>query len=202
VPRAKRSFKSSKQRKKVVAAFEKPAIKKTVDAKQRNSSISQVGVASLNADQRRMQAWEFRMAGYSEYDIAEALGVSQGRVSQYLTEAAAVSRERRAVLADSVIEFELDRIDQIVLAWYPRAKIDPDAADVLRKWLERSDRIRGLNIDRREISGPHGGAINVRTSELDLSKLSDQELEWLQVIVSKAGPQKVDTALLPPLEGS
>lgn len=34
---------------------------------------------------RRMQAWAFHQLGWSQYKIAEALGVSQSAVSQWLT---------------------------------------------------------------------------------------------------------------------
>jgi hypothetical protein len=169
--------------------------------------VSRRPVRELSTDQKRLAAYELRIEAHSIPDIAKALGVSVSRASQYIEEAGRANDEERQRLAPQVLQLELDRTDRIILAWYPRArkalsKGANKAADVLLKWLERKDKLLGLYVNRNEWSGPGGGPIQITASHLDLTKLNDEELGWLEVIVRKAGP---NTALpsaeeLPALE--
>lgn len=196
------SYKSAIARKTTVQVS-----KRTARAFKKGCNIS-YETASMTADQKRLAAYELRIEGHSVVDIGLALGVTPTRVSQYIADSARINAEERAALAPKVVEFELDRIDRIVMAWYPRAKASGSkgaskAAEVLLKWLERSDKLRGLVVNRSEVSGPNGAPIQVNASNLDLSKLNDTELEWLEIIMRKAGPPLPDdvAAALPNADG-
>jgi len=119
---------------------------------------------------------EMKIAGYAQYDMAQHLGISEGRVSQLVKE---VLQEKTAQLAETVDQYrtmELERINRQILAWHMKARIDARASDVYLSWVERRHKLLGLEINRTEISGRNGGAISISASQINLSLLDDEEL--------------------------
>ena len=54
------------------------------------------------------------------------------------------------------------------------------------KALELLGRHLGLFVERKEISGPDGGPVEVKTSAIDLSNLTDEELDAYEALCVKA----------------
>ena len=153
------------------------------------------GVPSkLTVADKRQAAFELRLEHHSEIDIARALGVTQPRVSQYLKEALQMRVDAANKLAPYIREMELERCDRMIFHWYLAAKTDIRSSELLLHWTERKHKILGLDVNKTELSGPNGGPVTISASALDLSKLNDEELHWLEIIVSKAGPKLTDDA--------
>ena len=156
---------------------------------------------AVEVQSKRQMALEMRIEGHSEHDIAESLGVSQQRVSQYLTDILMQKAALTEAQAPIARELELERIDRMTLAWYKKAKIDPRASEVLLKWIERKHKIQGLDISKTQLMGEGGGPIRINASAIDITRLDDEELQWLERIIKKAGPSlPKDGDKLPALE--
>lgn len=155
--------------------------------------ILQGDLRDLNSDDKRQACLEYRLMGYSEYDIGVALGVSQPRVSIMLKE---VLQEKSAAIQEMGEELramELERIDRMILAWFKAAHSgkDPRASEVMLRWVERRHKILGLDITR--IIGTNG-AVRMGATSIDLVKLGnhkdcDRLLANLEEIMNIAGPQ-------------
>jgi len=186
---------------KVAGKVGKRRLKKARLSSLTHPEIKQGDAKKLDSADKRQAALELRLEGYSEYDIAEMLGVTQGRVSQMLKEVLEIKSEMNAMLGEEVRTMELERIDRMILAWYKRAKQDPRASDTLHKWIERRHKILpGIEITRQEISGANGGPIRLTSSHIDITKLNTRQLANLEEILLVAGPKNDipdDMKLLP-----
>jgi hypothetical protein len=141
---------------------------------------------SLSVVDKRQAALELRLQGHAIADIATALSVSPGRVSQLIGEVLCEKAEAINAMASELRVLELERIDRLILHWYQRAKTEIEAAEVLLHWTQRKHKLLGLD---GGCPAAGGAPIRVSASALDLTKLSEQELGWLENIVSKAGPR-------------
>lgn len=140
-------------------------------------------------EDQRAFIWEKRLEGHSQYDIGRELGITQARVSQLLKESYELKRSTRLETADDVIEMELERIDRMIFAWWRRASKEERASEVYLKWVERRHKVLGIEISKTELSGRGGGPLQISATNIDITKLNDQELEWLEIIWRKAGPK-------------
>jgi hypothetical protein len=153
------------------------------------AAAKQSNASALSVADKRQAALEMRIEGHAIEDIATALRVSPGRVSQMIGEILCQKTEETRRLGDTLRAMELERIDRMMLHWYPRAKKDCKAAAVLLHWTERRHKLLGLEISKHELFGPGGGPVCVTASSLDLSKLSEEQLHQLEEIVRTAGPR-------------
>lgn len=153
----------------------------------RRAAVNSIGV--IAAEDQRAYVWEKRLEGHSQQDIADALQITQGRVSQILSEAYSLKREARSETTEDIIEMELERIDRMILAWYKRASKQERASEVYLKWVERRHKILGIDISKTELSGRGGGPLQITASNIDITKLDEEEIMWLERIVLKAGPK-------------
>jgi predicted transcriptional regulator len=153
----------------------------------RREATSSIGVMTME-DQRGF-VWEKRLEGHSQADIAKALQITQSRVSQILAEAYAMKRAARTESTEDIIEMELERVDRMIFAWWKRASKEERASEVYLKWVERRHKVLGIDISRTELSGRGGGPLHITASNIDITKLNDEELEWLEKIWKKAGPK-------------
>lgn len=156
---------------------------RTYKANLKHGSIKQQKIQSNKHD-----IVDLRIAGHSEQDIADALGISQQRVSQLLKETLEERKAQTADLTEHYVDMELRRIDFQILAWHKAARHDPRASDVYLSWVERRHKLLGLDITKQDIN-VRGGGVRINASEIDLSKLNDQQLIWLEEIMRIAGPK-------------
>lgn len=153
----------------------------------RRESTSSIGVMTME-DQRGF-VWEKRLEGHSQQDIAKALSITQARVSQILAEAYAMKRAARTESTEDIIEMELERVDRMIFAWWKKATTQERASEVYLKWVERRHKVLGIDISKTELSGRGGGPLQITASNIDITLLNDEELEWLEKIWKKAGPK-------------
>lgn len=153
--------------------------------------VLQTDPQKLSSEDKRQAALELRIEGHAEQDIANALGVTQSRVSQMLREVLEDKRIAMEQMAPELRTMELERLDRLILAWFGPAKKDPRSADVLHKFIAQRHKILGIEITN--VIGTNG-ALHMGASSIDLNKLGqhadgDRLLANLEEIMQLAGPQ-------------
>jgi hypothetical protein len=172
----------------------KPPVKtgKPMRTKKANTRLSPIKATIAENKQR---IWDMKIGGYTQHDMAVSLDISEARVSQLVKEVL----EEKTVQLDETVQQQLvqehARINQMIVSWHVKARHDPRSADVYLAWVERKHKIQGLDVSKLEMSGRNGGPIQLQASSIDISKLNDEELGWLEQILLKAGP---DAALSAP----
>jgi predicted transcriptional regulator len=141
----------------------------------------------LTAAERRQTALDLRIQGHSLKDIADAVGVSFGRVSDYINDALADISVNTAASAEKIRAFEIERLNRLVLAhWSKRHQLG--AAALIVRFLERLHKIQGLEVTKHEVSGLGGGPVTIALGMINISLLTDEEVGWLEKIVMKGCP--------------
>ena len=155
-------------------------------------AAGQIQAARLRAEERRSQVSEmyFRL-GMRQQEIAEQLQVSQPTVARDVK--ILVSRWREAALGDvaalrgkevaDLFEMERDCALQFQNSKDPRFMTERRLIKKLRSEL------LGLAAPVR-LAGPDGGPIQIQAVPVDLTRLSDEELETLKTILERQdGPR-------------
>lgn len=140
----------------------------------------------VKAHERHLQALELRKAGATYQVIADQLGYASPRGAHKAVKSALKATLREP--ADELRELEAMRLDAALLAiWRRVTNGDERAIDRLLAIMKRRMELFGLAAPKRaEISGPDGGPIETQSLHgIDLSKLSDEELELLARIHAK-----------------
>lgn len=140
---------------------------------------------TLTAAEKRQTALDLKLQGYSHQAIANALDLSPERVSELLKEILRDTLALTAASAEELRMLELERLDRMLIEQWPFRM--GKAADTILKILERRSKLLGLDAPTKSEITNHD-SIGVSVSNLDLSKLSDEELGWLEIIVTKAAP--------------
>ena len=160
-----------------------PQVRDDVKPERRTGKADGRVVRQLVALDNRYTAWKLYVEeGYSQVDIAAALGVGQQRVSQYLTDVTKEKRDNIASLSDIARVAALERV-QLMRRNYSEAALGGDikSAELLLKWEERGDKINGLYVNRTE-------DLTKRTaeaeSEIDIALLNAEQLGWLEIILT------------------
>ena len=142
------------------------------------------------------RAVKLRLSGMGVVEIGEQLKVSHSRVSQMIGDYLAKTRENIQEKADELLQLDLSRLDSLLVGLWPTRKA-PKTAQVILNVMERRARLLGLDAPSKvDLNARHMTGIGVMGSSLDLSQLNDVELEWLELILEKAGPQS-DLTLVP-----
>jgi hypothetical protein len=132
------------------------------------------------------QALELRMGGATYRQIARTLHVSVSTAYRYVMDGLHDVRELQGELAVNVRNLSLSRLDAMLLRlWNDRGK--PRTADTILRLMERQAKLVGADAPVRwEGSGPGGGPIPLQ-GDMDLDKLTTEELRQLEAMVLKAG---------------
>ena len=136
--------------------------------------------------ERKLQALELRKAGATYRAIAEQLGYRS--VSGAYKAVATALKDTLREPAGELRELEATRLDAAQLAlWRRVTNGDEKAIDRLLAIIKRRMELFGLAAPKRkELSGPDGGPIETQSLHgIDLSRLSDEELELLARIHAK-----------------
>lgn len=140
---------------------------------------------TLQAELNRQKALELKLAGATFRDIAKALGVSVSTAHGYVKDWLDDIRAENAELANDVKRIALARLNKMRMSLWSKRE-QPRVADTLLRIDEREARLLGLDAPLRwEGSGPGGGPIPV-SGEIDLSKLTVDQLKQLEEIVLAA----------------
>ena len=154
----------------------------------------QNGPQKVRSRQQMIEALELRAAGASYRQIGKTLGVSGSRAWKIVAKALDELEGKCQETAERVRRLELIRLDRLRLA-LDSMKSDPQVANVLLRISERVAKMHGLDAPQRiEASGPDGGPIQTRGDDMDLSKLSVEELLQLEALHKKATAEAVSTA--------
>jgi len=118
------------------------------------------------AEERRNEAWQLRVRGYTERDIAKQIGVSKSTVHKYLTTVVESLRENSVELAEKHRNASIARLDDAIKRLAPLIEgDDDDKALAAMDRLERLERRRAtlLGLDAPE-KHDHTLAAGVDTS--------------------------------------
>jgi hypothetical protein len=133
-----------------------------VAKKQTNGSKSDVPKAEM-----RRQALELRKAGYGFEDISRALGMAGPGNAYRLVQQALKDTYREP--ADEVRKLELERLDRLTRAIWPRAiGGDGESIDRVLRLMQRRAKYLGLDLSTDEPAPPrNGGAKEALDSKID-----------------------------------
>lgn len=133
-----------------------------------------MGRPSLYTEQLADEICELMYDGNSLIKACDALGLKRSTVWHWLEQHPEFSA-KCARARDALIEVRLDMIDETIAEGtadpaYLRIQVSHE------QWVAERMRPR---VTRTEISGPNGGAIQTEVKHVDLSHLSDEELDVL-----------------------
>lgn len=119
--------------------------KKTDLARTRNA------IAEAEAKQRRndlaIQAYKLKTEGYSWYEIAEELGISEGHVQTLISERIALAADLVDIGSKRhILGMELDRLDRLQRAVWPTAMTgDVRSVEAVLKVIDKRTKLLGLD---------------------------------------------------------
>jgi len=137
---------------------------------------------------RDAQALELKKAGASYDQIAQHLGYAQRSGAHHAVHRALrEALEDRNADAEEVRELELQRIDDMMLGLWKKAKAgDVQAIGAALRLMERTAAYLGLDAPKRqEISGNDGGAIQIEQT-LDVNVTIEERQRRILAIVEQA----------------
>ena len=143
--------------------------------------------AAAAAAERRVKVLEMRKAGFTFRQIGGQLDINEAQAYRDLARILSDILELARPDAVALRTLELERLDDLQKTLWRQAKAgNLGATDRLLRIMERRARLLGLDAPtKEEHSGPGGGPI-VIANAMDLSRLSDQELQSLERLVGKA----------------
>jgi len=100
----------------------------------------------VSAAERKRQALDFRMAGFTFQQIGDKLGITKQAAHHLVVEALEETRAKIAESSEQVMQMELDRLDSLWRTVYPQAKQgNLGAIDRSLRIMERRARLLGLD---------------------------------------------------------
>jgi len=130
----------------------------------------------IEREERARKALALRRAGLDYDRIAQETGYAN-RSGAYKAVAGLLAERVKASesVADGVIDLELERLDVMLVGIWDKARRgDLHAVDRVIRIGERRAKLLGIDSpERREISGPEGGEIQVRSAMIWIPPESD-----------------------------
>ena len=149
-------------------------------------------MAATRVAQNTSKAVALRLSGESQQVIADKLRLTQARISQMLKVYFDAVREKTLQGVEELFGIELSRLDALLIAQWPMRKIAKNATVILAI-LERRHKLLGIEAPTKMQIGAL--PTQIMGPQLDLNKLNDEELGWLEIILEKAGPQADPTVV-------
>jgi len=106
----------------------------------------------INAEMRRYQVIQMKVAGASERAIAEQVGVSRAMVHKDIRRVLTELADTASVAADELRALQMERYNQLLLSWWQLAKNNPEGVRWVLQIMGRIDAINGLIPNRPLIS--------------------------------------------------
>jgi transcriptional regulator with XRE-family HTH domain len=142
----------------------------------RGNSPAKNGRAQTAARDHERIAFDLRKKGWSQYQIADQIGVSQAAVSKILSRVMARLLVETHEDAEAVRKMELDRLDAMLLALGDKvADGDVAAIEASLKIAKRRAELLGLDAPKRsstELTGDPSRPLTVRAVELTDDQLA------------------------------
>ena len=130
------------------------------------------------------KAIDLRSTGASYDGIGRGMGISKTRAYQLVLAGMVDLDKELKESADRLRTLELLRLDAIQCAHWPNAHI-PRHVDVILKVMERRAKLLGLDAPTKVVETTVNG--DALPPALDLSKLTDAELEQMEALYAKLG---------------
>jgi len=114
--------------------------------------------------ERRQKALEMRKAGATYMQIGNALGISNVAAHKHVMAALKVLTEKTIEDASEVLRLELERLDQLQLQLWTKAKQGHlGSIDRILKVMDRRAKLLGIDApEKRELTGPNGAPLPTR----------------------------------------
>lgn len=101
---------------------------------------------ALISAEKRVRALEMKIAGKTHSQIAEALGVTRGTVSNILTQAHKVWQEEHKQLVDQHQRLTFNRLERLLGAhWEQAIKGNPQSTQTVLSVIDRQMRLLGID---------------------------------------------------------
>ena len=127
-------------------------------------------------EERRDKVMTLLLAGGTTRSIGQTLGMNHATVARDI--AARLQGAAAACYSTADYrELHRQRIEMLLLQWWPRSGRDPASLDRVVRLLEREAKLLGLDSPQKL---EHKGSIEVRP---DLSALTDEDLRGLRALV-------------------
>lgn len=126
--------------------------------------------------ERQMQVSALRLSGFRRQDkIADRLGVSHATINRDFKALDLMYQERAATDIATAKGIDLERLDDLILALWPRAKAGSiEAIDSVRALMAARSKLLGLDAPKQvELAGPRGGPI---PHTVAVKEMTDDEL--------------------------
>jgi hypothetical protein len=109
---------------------------------------------------RGTEALELRLAGHSYAEIGGRMGVSAPRAFKLVSDELARLNGRRAEAAAEVTRVELERLDRLLAAVWPKAvQGDLPSMDRVLSIMQRRARLLGIDLADRQAAAPAGPVV-------------------------------------------
>lgn len=164
-------------------------MKVTAPKKQKKARVRKVQTAVREV--RISEIVKHRIAGMAEVDIGERLGISQPKVSRMLTDYFQKLHAETLTNLDVIRQIELSRLNTLLITHW-RLRTNVGSAKIVLQINERISSLLGLDAAKK--LDVNSGA-TIMGAQLDLSKLNEEELMWLERILAKAGPLADDSVV-------
>lgn len=105
--------------------------------------------AEIARQQRRLRVLQSKVAGASVRQIAEQEGVSAGQIQKDVNRALGDLAKEHIGHADQVRSVQMERLNQLLLRWYPLAlQQDAEATHISLKIMDKISQINGVIPDK------------------------------------------------------
>lgn len=157
----------------------------------------QTSAGTIERETLTVQALRMRKGGATFRQIARTLNISISTAHEYVSSAIAELRDEKSDLAIAVRDLQLVRLDSMLRQLW-RKRDQPRVADTILRMMQREADLVGADAPKRtELSGPNGRPMQVMPGEIDLDKLSFDQLKQLEEIVLAGGATPLPATTTP-----
>jgi hypothetical protein len=155
---------------------------------------SKLSVARVGRAERANEALDLRKCGLTFREIGARMGVTEQRAHALVTQELARLNAKRSEGAEAVTRLEVERLDALLAAVWPKAvKGDLAAVDRVLSILARRARLLGLDAER-----PAAPSVALQNVNVSVGSMTDDErAEAVAAILSRLGRG----GARPPLDG-
>lgn len=137
---------------------------------------------TIRGRERELAALALRKEGLTYAEIAERLGISESGAHAAVMRALRRLFEKVNEEAEQVRTLELQRLDDLLMALWPKRHL-PHYVDRILHIMERRSKLLGLDAPSKVALD---GSIGVRREPTDLSQLSEEDIAQLEAILARA----------------
>ena len=154
--------------------------------------------------------YQMRLAGYSYEEIADAFHTNMWQVHEYIHKQVQENQTQVDMFRAISLDLDMSRLDALLRTHWVKAveESDPDSTKMVLSILERRAKMLGYDAPTRSESTSLTVSAQVQSGQLDLTKLSVEELKQLYILQQKAaaaqptaalpaGPEKVVSSVKP-----